>query len=694
MFSLKNSFLSLSIHRQIQIGVLSVSLWVCFLVLILISINSYILLYLNTVDLMNVLNEKENDSLENMGLYMDSTLTLMNENTKYNIQHLRNFLENNKRNNDFLKNMVKLNATKYLIDISEKENTCNVNGYYNCSVVKDVNSEASDLIKEEKLKYKKIVQMSTPLLRKTIDTRFYRLPKTQIFNHIQIISNSLGLVFYYPYNNFNKKQGYSQIILKDSMNKIAYELAENYYNRTISLSESEVRRLNKSNNQIITKNPFTIVFTKLNNFTFPYQDAFLKTSGIVSTTNIVFKNNSLNSSYSELLNSSRIDDVVMGDWSSTMIDDYTLIATKNFKGIKFILSTVDRYKLLVTFSTCHYFLKFNEIQSNLTNYEKGNWTTPFFLNDCFKNPHALYNMKKYFNSSLFFGLSKNYIDTDYKNFKRKARFILFSDYFEPSDSNKGISFKVIRIKSPDIRTRIVMKSSFLYNTELNLILFKNSQMLKVKFLKLQSYSTFVLVFILFYIFLLWYVVISIIVFIIFQFTYKLSQPISDLTNFVKSIQSVKDKSTIMKTLKNINYPDDQDIDQFFQICKSLIEGGLKTDNMNEAKKEIQINLINSYNNICYTKTNNLVVIEDQISHKLETIFSYTCTSLDESLQSFEEESNKDELIYESINCNEIEHSDFRDLQIPVVIESGSLLDLMMKCTNYCQDLKIIKFNIQ
>ncbi len=78
-----------------------------------------------------------------------------------------------------------------------------------------------------------------------------------------------------------------------------------------------------------------------------------------------------------------------------------------------------------------------------------------------------------------------------------------------------------------------------------------------------------------------------------------------------------------KNLDNIKFEDDETINKFFNICKNLIKGGLKDENLKVKQKHFNDD---AYNNISFMKSNNLIVQEDKIIKETENrsdkIFSH------------------------------------------------------------------------
>jgi len=60
---IKRNFMKLSIERQIQLGVTSVTCCIAILVLVLTIVNSLILMNLQYLDFLSILDQLENDTI-------------------------------------------------------------------------------------------------------------------------------------------------------------------------------------------------------------------------------------------------------------------------------------------------------------------------------------------------------------------------------------------------------------------------------------------------------------------------------------------------------------------------------------------------------------------------------------------------------------------------------------------------------
>ena len=123
---LKTNFIQLSIHRQLQFGIISVSSFVCMLVLSLIFIFSFILIHLLYSNLLTIIDIRENQQIAGIALSESMTISLISESSKNGIQWIRNLIENYNRNNDFLKVFKDFNTTKLVRPYDNK-------GYSDCN---------------------------------------------------------------------------------------------------------------------------------------------------------------------------------------------------------------------------------------------------------------------------------------------------------------------------------------------------------------------------------------------------------------------------------------------------------------------------------------------------------------------------------------------------------------------------------
>lgn len=138
--------------------------------------------------------------------------------------------------------------------------------------------------------------------------------------------------------------------------------------------------------------------------------------------------------------------------------------------------------------------------------------------------------------------------------------------------------------------------------------------------------------------------------ILHKITINLTAPIDTLTVHVRSIS--QDNSGIkyyngkvvnskLVELDKLHYPDDEDIDELFTICKSMIRGGISDD-----KNYIQKNLKSVDNFVHHIKANNIIIDEEFIKLSRLTsgahIFSFRGKELEEKVKMFK---------YDNMNSN-------------------------------------------
>ena len=106
----------------------------------------------------------------------------------------------------------------------------------------------------------------------------------------------------------------------------------------------------------------------------------------------------------------------------------------------------------------------------------------------------------------------------------------------------------------------------------------------------------------------WFVVFLIILIIVLKFSHSISDPIDKLIQPVP----MNDNSSkeLNKYFQNISYEDDSTIDDLFILCKKLIIGGFKSEEDYRQKKKTK--KMNSYNNICLVKSNNMIINETEL----------------------------------------------------------------------------------
>jgi len=240
-------------------------------------------------------------------------------------------------------------------------------------------------------------------------------------------------------------------------------------------------------------------------------------------------------------------------------------------------------------------------------------------------------------SSISYNSNANITNTITNNIKRKVQIPLLNNYLSTTQS---VLYKVFQNKISDISTQMVTNSNFLQNTSFYLIIIKNTLKIRAAFEEIYNKFINMMLLILTCNFLLWYLILGLVFTLLLRETNKLTTPINNLIQKVTSIgkdeptgTNKTDPSSSKKepngkngedTLEDLAYDDDQDIDDLFKICASLIRGGFS-----EEPKNLSVHykyISNAYNNISYIKSNNLIIQEELIDQKnltqTSTIFNY------------------------------------------------------------------------
>ena len=84
-------------------------------------------------------------------------------------------------------------------------------------------------------------------------------------------------------------------------------------------------------------------------------------------------------------------------------------------------------------------------------------------------------------------------------------------------------------------------------------------------------------------------------------------------NLVAKEKMHTNKNDFIKKIQKIEYSDDSDIKELFEICKKMLTGYyLGQVNYNDHK-----GIIHAYNNISLTKTNNMIIDEAKVNKAIE-----------------------------------------------------------------------------
>ncbi len=294
--------------------------------------------------------------------------------------------------------------------------------------------------------------------------------------------------------------------------------------------------------------------------------------------------------------------------------------------------------------------------------------------------------------------SSNYINVDpdlRENFRRFVKIPIAYDSNYPKSIEKAVNYKILKFKAADVTTRILINSFFtvwlrpqVYILKCYSLITNSFRIIYTRFLSTQlkiiSVNLIISLF-----------TGAIVILLTYRVSKSIGDPISSLISIVKNINPQKDliiknenknnrnnnkdstkeekkaekvenqdengeeenhknennenmqmkseASVVNNTeisnaekLEKIEFPDDETINKFFQICKKLIKGGLADENLKV--KQMQYN-DEAFNNISFMKSNNLIVQEDKILKETESrsdkIFSHK--SLLEKIKDFGDE---------------------------------------------------------
>ena len=618
---LKTNFLKLSIHRQIQFGVLTVSCCVFLLVLGLITINSFILINLSYTDLITMLDEKDSQQIEGAQLYVDLQMMTIYDSMKDSVQYVRNLMNNlqrmpkfiipinNNYNNTAINNIngsVCFNNTNNNIcNFSECKSNCSVGYYiYNTTDNKNISS------------FLNIISNSMILINYSLNLRLYLMDDEQINKQWTLISNNLSTAFVFPNNLFNKNINFNENI-KFYLN---LNMSEKYFDNPSNDKFNVTKPVNFG--QTIEKSPIVNIENS--------QENYIINSGLISNNTYIFTL-SLNYSNSSVIsreninNSVNLNDLMILETDPIVLDSYIFKSTNIFKGIKVFVQNFQKNKepKLLSPSYCKYFLYLNRIYKNdtvskFTELDEENNITKISLNATNYNITKCFiyndpNLNNSINDTFSYNGNDDYI-------KRRVKFAAIS-----KSSSKKIYYKVFKNLSPDNYVYSLMNSNYFPNNQDYVYIFKDQTFIEQVNNNVYYKFIGVMIMILCFNFFFWYLLLLLIYALQFNVTTSLTKPINVLCKLVKSIG--KEESEDDEENWNFIYSDDKDIKELFELCKHLINGGFNDCNSKIKDKGMDKYVLNNaYNNISNVKTNNLIIEEDMIEkHSNEhanSIFNY------------------------------------------------------------------------
>ena len=641
--------LKFSIHRQIQIGMCGIATCIWLLIFLMISINSYVLINLFYSEIKQGIYELENNYINKILFTLESELKIEQEVRVNSFQNVRGFLETYKRNSDFLNIYTNLDIDKSIINYSNESaiisqnctlNTLSCLMFSNYSIIPDNKQKDFD-------NYKKVLKINLPILR--FIWSFSTYDNDRIYDFFNIFSSKFDSVFVYPYSKQNLKFNKENMV-----NNINYQLSFMETRRSYHMAFINSLNITGSNTQntiqpIIANqtkvNPINLTKTLQNfktspylimakqaNFSRPetlsfsndiynYDTSFLFNSESDIITSIGSKSDNITTS--QLLKIENIDDVLIGDWSKYgLLDDYLKKFNKRFKEFEILVTDVNDINLKL--QKCLYFLKFYEIDEYYTNYttvsqnsfqEIYNITELSQIYKCFQGFSKI-QMEKYFKGSTINRMIKiNFFD------------------------KLNIQYKIIKKHSPSLANSILVKAIYKDYVDYNFFSFYNMEYnsdiqdkvyyhFYTKLFQIMAANLFI-----------WMIIMIAIILILTRLASNISSPIKKLVNAINSIGSNKQESKlsnsqnegVFDSIDDISYPQDKDINDMFQICKTLIKGAFNQTKQAESDSYIDKldkqykYLSHAYNNISYIKSNNFIIEEDILEKACDnqsSIFSF------------------------------------------------------------------------
>jgi hypothetical protein len=628
---LKKNFLQLSIHRQLHFGIISVSSFVCFLVLVLITINIFMLLNLSYNDLVIILENKENQQIEAISINVAISVNIVAETSKNGVQYIRNLMENLKRNSDFFRIFDNIDISAVVKPYDPKGySDCNSsNGKFrNCIVYMNFTDTDNQSFKQ----YSKIVGLTFPMVNISLDYRFYDYKEQPIYNNIVFLSNNFQTSFTFPFNNANPnftKSDLRQLIQGHVLTTIFYQQYFNNMLKTNSMINIKIPK--RSFVESLELSPIISSFSIID----PINEPFIKKNDFyLNTYSSKFL---ITNPQDATINNSPMIDIVSADWDSNIIDNYSFYTDGYYRGVKSIISPyteglIEMY--LVTNAPCLYFIKFYNLYNNITELT---------LKLPFKNLTSciLFEKGKSYVNQFFYESNGTVYNPLYV--KRKTNIPLINGYMDSSEE-KAINFKVFQYIMPDPFQQGLLKSNYFTLNKFKHFLIKNTRFLEIykNYVFYKIAGSFCKI--IFYNNILWILILILISFVLFQVTRNITGPINKISEIVTSLgrESNHEEGISKLSDENFTYSDDKDINELFLICKKIIKGGFSDDhiNTNMNNNENLYYIGSSHNHISYVKTNNLIIdeakIEEATNASALAILNYV---------------KKDEIIKETINEN-------------------------------------------
>ena len=569
---IKEHFFNLSINRQIQVGIMTVSFSVCFLIFSMLTLNVYILLNMWYVDILKLFDDTETKQMELSTTYIDLKFALLKDFSRLGIQNIRNIYQNSQISNLMYNNV---NYQKYVKIYDENEKNCENDKIFNCIIYKNFgnNDQTTNL---------NAIFFSFPFFQMAMNYRFILTTNISLYDQITFFNEQNNVFYTYPYTelnpNYNKNtSNINEINYFKAFIKNAYTTISNTSN-PINF-DNNLDLINITNlfiaSPIIVSNQLSIK-VNLKNYTGKQ----------------IFSTFSFN-----LLNISSIKDIIIGDFSSDIINQILFLKIKSIRRIIPILTFFKENQSVINDFNCKYIRRINDFYNNGPAYFSDYVVTN--LSDCIMDK----NTKKTFNSYYYV---PNF--TKIQFVKRQVKLSIIDYNFD-----SVTPYKITRIIHPDLFTKLVSNSDFFVSIytfvysilDPTITLFRNEL--------LYYYANCTLFLTMYLNLTIWFFSLILIGVILYSVTTRISTPINKLIKIVVSIGK-EDSQNTNDELDEINYPDDYEIDNFFNLCKNLVKGGFSDEGNKFQKNKF---LSSAYYNISYIKINNVIIEEE----KIESLFS-------------------------------------------------------------------------
>lgn len=684
---IKNNFLQLSIDKQIKLGIFAINSFVCFIIIFLISFNVYTIMSMNYHNLLGILDQTDDQFLDSSAIFFDIETFLVIEQSKENIHLARNLLEIYQTREEYIGQIREnFDFSKKVMPASRLKNNkeCFTYPLSDCVayISFDTNNDSSQSFKN----YLKTTFLMKNLLKKIFDVRTSRNKDNPIFFKISIYSKKYNSLLFYPVSpihirdfknfNFTDNNIYNSNFTLPFFNNMMMEYKKSIAERYLLGLSITYNNVNTSIYETIYNNPntrFSLLTREPKPYT--YSSSYLQAI-LINTINMKY-----NPNIKPLLNMTNIgedpnmsftsnlefiEDVIIGDWLASSLDSYMVDLQRNFNNIHLWASSFDND----VFSSydCMWFIQAFNILNNISlsnsgnilfQLGRGNTTNfPFKLYDCIKLPQGFQQINEKFVN--YFGNNMTSLENSNNLAITRIRnsILAFNDYADhnnitfsynstkqiinyPSKQNsKGITntkphyYKILRVLFPNIFTQNIMKSLYLNNYLLNVyVLVSMAGLFNIRDI-IYDKLTGGFFMILLYVILIWFLECMIIIFVVNNVTHSLTDPIDTLTKHIKSIGQDNNESSNKKKkdddLENINFEHDDDINDFFTICKNIIRGGLAKESSESNKKNFHSE------NVWHIKQNNIILDEEFIENTGLTsgthIFSYKGNQLEERMK--------------------------------------------------------------